>query len=274
MSGKSTYMRQMALTVIMAQIGCFVPADGAKLPIFDHIFTRIGAADDLISGDSTFMVEMREANDALKNATPNSLIIFDEIGRGTATYDGMALAQAIIEYIDKNVKAMTLFSTHYHELTELESQLPGLKNVHVDASEENGDLVFLHKVLPGPADKSYGIHVAKLAGLPNDVLIRADKILSSLEETSVHTTASESIHEPAVETPVEKTSIVKTSVKSEPNEIDDEEQLSLFPEINKKVKKLSNKESQVIKDINEQDLMGITPIEAINLLYKWQKKLK
>src|SRR5699024_442296 len=192
MSGKSTYMRQLALIVIMAQIGCFVPAESAKLPIFDHIFTRIGAADDLISGDSTFMVEMREANDALKNATENSLIIFDEIGRGTATYDGMALAQAIIEYIDKNVHAMTMFSTHYHELTELEAQLPGLKNVHVDASEENGDLVFLHKVLPGPADKSYGIHVAKLAGLPEEVLNSASKILSSLEETSVHTTTSES----------------------------------------------------------------------------------
>ena len=271
MSGKSTYMRQMALTVIMAQIGCFVPAESADMPIFDHIFTRIGAADDLISGDSTFMVEMREANDALKHATANSLIIFDEIGRGTATYDGMALAQAIIEYIDKNVKAMTLFSTHYHELTELEDQLPGLKNVHVDASEENGDLVFLHKVLPGPADKSYGIHVAKLAGLPNDVLKRASKILSSLEETSVHTTTSESIQEPTITAQPEPT------IAPEPTEEvieDDDQQLSLFPEVTKKVAKISNKESQVIKDISETDLMGITPIEAINLLYKWQKKLK
>ena len=274
MSGKSTYMRQMALTVIMAQIGCFVPAESAKLPIFDHIFTRIGAADDLISGDSTFMVEMREANDALKNATPNSLIIFDEIGRGTATYDGMALAQAIIEYIDKNVKAMTLFSTHYHELTELESQLPGLRNVHVDASEENGDLVFLHKVLPGPADKSYGIHVAKLAGLPNDVLVRASKILSSLEETSVHTTTSESIKEP-VAAPIKEAKPVVVEPTEEVEETDnDETQLSLFPETTKKDKKLSTKESQVIKELDNQDLMGITPIEAINLLYKWQKKLK
>ncbi|WP_334331619.1 DNA mismatch repair protein MutS [Companilactobacillus sp. HBUAS59544] len=257
MSGKSTYMRQLALIVIMAQIGCFVPAASAKLPIFDHIFTRIGAADDLISGDSTFMVEMREANDALKHATENSLIIFDEIGRGTATYDGMALAQAIIEYIDKNVKAMTMFSTHYHELTELESQLPGVKNVHVDASEENGDLVFLHKVLPGPADKSYGIHVAKLAGLPDEVLTSASKILSGLEGNSVHTTLSESIHEPAQSvTPVE-----------------DDTQLSLFPE-EKPVKKESKKENQVIKELTDQDLMSVTPIEAINLLYKWQKKLK
>ncbi|MFH5811810.1 DNA mismatch repair protein MutS [Companilactobacillus sp. FL22-1] len=274
MSGKSTYMRQMALTVIMAQIGCFVPADSAKMPIFDHIFTRIGAADDLISGDSTFMVEMREANDALKNATPNSLIIFDEIGRGTATYDGMALAQAIIEYIDKNVKAMTLFSTHYHELTELESQLPGLKNVHVDASEENGDLVFLHKVLPGPADKSYGIHVAKLAGLPNDVLTRARKILSSLEESSVHTTTSESINEPAAVLNAQPESETVTESKMVTDISGDEKQLSLFPEVSKPTKKLSTKESQVLKELNNQDLMGITPIEAINLLYKWQKKLK
>ncbi|MFC6175714.1 DNA mismatch repair protein MutS [Companilactobacillus huachuanensis] len=274
MSGKSTYMRQMALTVIMAQIGCFVPAESAKLPIFDHIFTRIGAADDLISGDSTFMVEMREANDALKNATANSLIIFDEIGRGTATYDGMALAQAIIEYIDKHVNAMTLFSTHYHELTELESQLPGLRNVHVDASEENGDLVFLHKVLPGPADKSYGIHVAKLAGLPNDVLTRASKILSSLEETSVHTTTSESIKEPVATPIVESKPVVEVVKEEVDNSSDEETQLSLFPETTTKVKKLSTKESQVIKELDSQDLMGITPIEAINLLYKWQKKLK
>lgn len=264
MSGKSTYMRQLALTVIMAQIGCFVPAESASLPIFDHIFTRIGAADDLISGDSTFMVEMREANDALKNATENSLIIFDEIGRGTATYDGMALAQAIIEYIDKNVKAMTMFSTHYHELTELESQLPGLRNVHVDASEENGDLVFLHKVLPGPADKSYGIHVAKLAGLPEEVLTSAGKILEGLEKSSIHTTVSESIHEPVAKTP--------TQSPKEPVE-EDEAQLSLFPET-KPVKKVSNKENQVIKELNGKDLMSVTPIEAINLLYKWQKKLK
>ena len=278
MSGKSTYMRQMALTVIMAQIGCFVPADSAQMPIFDHIFTRIGAADDLISGDSTFMVEMREANDALKNATPNSLIIFDEIGRGTATYDGMALAQAIIEYIDKHVKAMTLFSTHYHELTELESQLPGLKNVHVDASEENGDLVFLHKVLPGPADKSYGIHVAKLAGLPDDVLVRADKILSSLEETSVHTTTSDSIHEDVqsvvkAQPEPEVVPEAKPEPKSEP-EVEEDTQMSLFPETSKSTKKLSSKENQVLKELNNQDLMSVTPIDAINLLYKWQKKLK
>src|SRR5699024_9461415 len=166
MSGKSTYMRQLALIVIMAQIGCFVPAESAELPIFDRIFTRIGASDDLISGQSTFMVEMMEANQALRHATPNSLILFDEIGRGTATYDGMALAEAIIEYIHQEVRAKTLFSTHYHELTVLDERLSGLKNIHVGAVEQDGEVVFLHKMMEGPADKSYGIHVAKLAGLP------------------------------------------------------------------------------------------------------------
>jgi DNA mismatch repair protein MutS len=264
MSGKSTYMRQLALTVIMAQIGCFVPADAASLPIFDHIFTRIGAADDLISGDSTFMVEMREANDALKNATNNSLIIFDEIGRGTATYDGMALAQAIIEYIDKNVHAMTLFSTHYHELTVLESQLKGVKNVHVDASEENGTLVFLHKVLPGPADKSYGIHVAKLAGLPDQVLSRADSILTGLEaEGGAEIKASDEME---VAEPVSE--VKPTKVKA--SKLEDDGQLSLFPEDDPKMLKTK----EVTDELSKQDLMNVTPIEAINLLYKWQQKLK
>ena len=178
MSGKSTYMRQLALTAVMAQMGCFVPAERAELPIFDQIFTRIGAADDLISGESTVMVEMMEANNALMHATDRSLILFDEIGRGTATYDGMALAQAIIEYIHEHLRAKTLFSTHYHELTALETTLSRLKNVHVGATEKNGELVFLHKVSAGPADKSYGIHVAKLAGMPEDLLKRADQILS------------------------------------------------------------------------------------------------
>lgn len=182
MSGKSTYMRQLALTVIMAQMGCFVPADQAKMPIFDQIFTRIGAADDLIAGQSTFMVEMMEANEALRYASKNSLILFDEIGRGTATYDGMALAEAIIEHIHEKVHAKTLFSTHYHELTVLDERLPRLTNVHVGAVEEEGELVFLHKMLPGPADKSYGIQVAKLAGLPDELLSRATVILEQLEQ--------------------------------------------------------------------------------------------
>ncbi len=174
-------MRQLALTVILAQMGCFVPAKSATMPIFDQIFTRIGAADDLISGESTFMVEMKEANEALANASANSLILFDEIGRGTATYDGMALAQAIIEFVHNRVHAKTLFSTHYHELTVLEESLPELKNVHVGAVEKDGELVFLHQMQNGPADKSYGIHVAKLAGLPDSLLTRADQILTRLE---------------------------------------------------------------------------------------------
>ena len=162
MSGKSTYMRQLALVTVMSQIGCFVPATEAVLPVFDQIFTRIGAADDLISGQSTFMVEMLEAKNAIANASERSLILFDEIGRGTSTYDGMALAQAIIEHIHDQIGAKTLFSTHYHELTVLEESLDQLKNVHVSAIEENGKVVFLHKIQDGAADKSYGIHVAQL----------------------------------------------------------------------------------------------------------------
>ena len=181
MSGKSTYMRQIALTAILAQIGCFVPASEAVLPIFDQVFTRIGAADDLVSGQSTFMVEMLEAKNAITNATKDSLILFDEIGRGTSTYDGMALAQAIIEYIHDHIGAKTLFSTHYHELTVLEEELEHLKNIHVSAIEQNGQVVFLHKIKEGPTDKSYGIHVAKLAELPTELINRANEILASLE---------------------------------------------------------------------------------------------
>ncbi|MDN6731656.1 MAG: DNA mismatch repair protein MutS, partial [Atopostipes suicloacalis] len=181
MSGKSTYMRQVALIIIMAQMGCFVPATKVSLPIFDQIFARIGAMDDLISGQSTFMVEMTETNQAITNATANSLLLFDEIGRGTATYDGMALAEAVIEYVHDKIGAKTLFSTHYHELTALENRLDSLQNIHVGAVEEDGDLVFLYKVSPGSADKSYGIQVAKLAGLPKSLLSRATTILETLE---------------------------------------------------------------------------------------------
>ena len=181
MAGKSTYMRQMAMIVIMAQIGCFVPARKAYLPVFDKIFTRIGASDDLVSGESTFMVEMKEANRAILGATERSLILFDELGRGTATYDGISLAQAIIEYIHDNIKAITFFSTHYHELTSLEEHKAHIKNVHVSAHEENGVITFLHKVKDGSVDKSYGIHVAKLAQLPDSLIKRADEILMSYE---------------------------------------------------------------------------------------------
>ena len=181
MAGKSTYMRQLAITVIMAQIGSFVPCDTAILPVIDAIFTRIGASDDLVSGQSTFMVEMLEVNHALRYATPNSLILFDEIGRGTATYDGMALAQAIIEYAHQKLKCKVLFSTHYHELTFLEDDLKNLVNVHVGALEEKGKIVFLHKIYRGPTDKSYGIHVAKLANLPKAVIERSKNILEAFE---------------------------------------------------------------------------------------------
>lgn len=182
MGGKSTYMRQVALIVIMAQMGCFVPATSCNLPLFDQIFTRIGANDDLMSGQSTFMVEMMEANHALVNATENSLILFDEIGRGTSTYDGMALAQSMLEYIATTIKAKTLFSTHYHELTALDETYPSLKNVHVMVEEKDQEVTFLYKIAPGKSDRSYGINVARLAKLPEDLLERAQAILWELEE--------------------------------------------------------------------------------------------
>ncbi len=181
MAGKSTFMRQLAITVIMAQIGCFIPAKSAVMPVFDAIYTRIGASDDLVSGESTFMVEMTEANNAISNATENSLVLFDELGRGTATFDGMSLAQAIIEHIHDKIKCKTLFSTHYHELTDLENNLVNLKNVHVSAYEEDGNITFLHKIKVGSVDKSYGIHVAKLARLPESLIKRADQILNVYE---------------------------------------------------------------------------------------------
>lgn len=244
MSGKSTYMRQLALTVVMAQIGCFVPAESAELPIFDQIFTRIGASDDLIAGQSTFMVEMMEANQALRHATPNSLILFDELGRGTATYDGMALAQAIIEYIHREVKAKTLFSTHYHELTVLDENLPGLKNIHVGAVEKNGEVVFLHKMMDGPADKSYGIHVAKIAGLPSALLERAATILSALES--------------------EEQPLKTVENSDEINE--DTEQLSLFKEV-------STDELGVIDTLKKINLLEMTPMDALNKLHELQKRI-
>ncbi|ARB37096.1 DNA mismatch repair protein MutS [Bacillus subtilis] len=253
MSGKSTYMRQIALISIMAQIGCFVPAKKAVLPIFDQIFTRIGAADDLISGQSTFMVEMLEAKNAIVNATKNSLILFDEIGRGTSTYDGMALAQAIIEYVHDHIGAKTLFSTHYHELTVLEDKLPQLKNVHVRAEEYNGTVVFLHQIKEGAADKSYGIHVAQLAELPGDLIARAQDILKELEHSG---------NKPEV--PVQK-----PQVKEEPA------QLSFFGEAEKPAEtpKLSKKEKQVIDAFKSLNILDLTPLEAMNEMYKLQKKL-
>ena len=186
MSGKSTYMRQLAIIIILAQIGSFVPASFANLPLFDAIYTRIGASDDLVSGESTFMVEMKEANNAITNATEDSLILFDELGRGTATFDGMSLAAAILKYATKHIKCKTLFSTHYHELTSLEETIPSIRNIHVSAEEDDGKLVFLHKIKEGAADKSYGVHVAALAGMPEEIINEANLILSKYEnkETS------------------------------------------------------------------------------------------
>lgn len=260
MSGKSTYMRQLALTVLMAQMGCFVPAQKAILPVFDRIFTRIGASDDLIAGQSTFMVEMMEANQALRHATPNSLILFDELGRGTATYDGMALAQAIIEYIHQHVQAKTLFSTHYHELTVLEEELPQLKNIHVGAVEKDGEVVFLHKMMDGPADKSYGIHVAKIAGLPSQLLERASKILQILEAGAV------SHHSVAVERAQKKAEPVVADEKMVDSHQEETQQLSLFNE-------LSEAEMSVISSLKQMNLLEMTPMDALNQLYELKKQL-
>ena len=181
MSGKSTYMRQLAIIIIMAQMGSFVPASSANLPIFDAIYTRIGASDDLVSGESTFMVEMLEAKNAICSSTENSLILFDELGRGTATYDGMSLAEAILEYVTTKIKCKTLFSTHYHELTSLENKYSTIKNIHVSATEDNGKLIFLHKIKEGAVDKSYGVHVAALANMPEEIIKNAENILKVYE---------------------------------------------------------------------------------------------
>ncbi|MBU7554280.1 DNA mismatch repair protein MutS [Pediococcus ethanolidurans] len=266
MSGKSTYMRQLALTVVLAQMGCFVPAESATLPIFDQIFTRIGAADDLIAGQSTFMVEMQEANRAIQNATSQSLILFDEIGRGTATYDGMALAQAIIEFVHNHVHAKTLFSTHYHELTVLDQTLTKLKNVHVGAVEKDGDLVFLHKMEDGPADKSYGIHVAKLAGMPEELLGRADKILKRLEIQNKDTDQALVEQEIKSEKQPQKVSKKHGTQSHKSSEVD--EQLALF-----QTAPSDTQGEEVLAQIRNSNLMSMTPMDVMNQLYKWQKKL-
>lgn len=278
MSGKSTYMRQMALTVVMAQIGCFVPAKKAKMPIFDQIFTRIGAADDLISGESTFMVEMMEANDALEHASANSLILFDEIGRGTATYDGMALAQAIIEYVHDHVHAKTLFSTHYHELTGLDKSLKQLKNIHVGAVEQNGNLVFLHKMKDGPADKSYGIHVAKLAGMPEELLQRANVILQHLENENKDKNNLVPQPEPAEENAKPASGKANESaadkVSKSVSEPADEGQLSLFPTSKPAPKKPKGEEAKVLREILQSDFMDMKMFDIVKKAVKWQEMLK
>lgn len=238
MAGKSTYMRQMAMIVIMAQIGCFVPAKEAYLPVFDKIFTRIGASDDLVSGESTFMVEMKEANHAILGATEHSLILFDELGRGTATYDGISLAQAIIEYIHDNIKAITFFSTHYHELTSLEEHKAHIKNVHVSAHEENGIITFLHKVKDGSVDKSYGIHVAKLAQLPDSLIKRADEILMSYEN--------------------------KKTKKEVVSQISMNLEESVAP---------TNKYDIIKKKLDDINPLELSPMEALNVLYELKSEM-
>ncbi|AOV08202.1 DNA mismatch repair protein MutS [Sporosarcina ureilytica] len=245
MSGKSTYMRQVALTVVMAQIGCYVPCDSATLPVTDQIFTRIGAADDLASGQSTFMMEMMESQHAIVNATENSLLLFDEIGRGTSTYDGMSLAQAMMEYIHNEIGANTLFSTHYHELTTLDEQLSRLENVHVAAMEQDGKVVFLHKVMKGAADKSYGIYVADLAGLPASLLNRAKELLETFE----------SVDATAIQT-------------AEP------EQLALFEEVVEEKQTITDEEQAILEDINSKDVINMTPLQAMQYIVEVQEKLR
>ncbi len=232
MSGKSTYMRCLAIIVILNQIGSFVPAKEATLPIFDKIFTRIGATDDLVGGESTFMVEMKESANALKNATENSLILFDELGRGTSTYDGMALAGSIIEYIESHIKCKTLFSTHYHELTSMSEYLQGIKNIHVSIYEEDGDVKFLHKVKEGPVDKSYGINVAKLANLPEYVIKKANELLLIYESNSNKEKKIKQFELELIEEKDELREFIKTI---NPLEITPIEAINLLDEIKKKI---------------------------------------
>ena len=232
MGGKSTYMRQNALLVVMAQMGSFIPAKTAQLPIFDRIFTRIGASDDILTGKSTFMVEMMEANTALRYATKHSLILFDEIGRGTATYDGMALAQAMLEYIDEAIGAKTLFSTHYHELTELAEEHQSMRNVHVDVREEKNEIEFRYRVIEGKADKSYGINVAKLAHLPKVVLDRASQLLLNLENQD-----NNQNYQPSL--------FVMDQVQPE--------------------------KSQLLQQLQELDIDSMTPRDALDCLYELKK---
>lgn len=232
MGGKSTYMRQNALLVVMAQMGSFIPAKTAQLPIFDRIFTRIGASDDILTGKSTFMVEMMEANTALRYATKHSLILFDEIGRGTATYDGMALAQAMLEYIDEAIGAKTLFSTHYHELTELAEERQSMRNVHVDVREEKNEIEFRYRVIEGKADKSYGINVAKLAHLPKVVLDRASQLLLNFENQD-----NNQNYQPSL--------FVMDQVQPE--------------------------KSQLLQQLQELDIDSMTPRDALDCLYELKK---
>ena len=253
MAGKSTYMRQTALIVLMAQIGSFVPAKKANIGIVDRIFTRVGASDDLASGQSTFMVEMTEVANILRNATNKSLLILDEIGRGTSTFDGLSIAWAVIEHISntKLLGAKTLFATHYHELTELEGKIPGVHNYCIAVKEKGDDIVFLRKIVKGGADKSYGIQVAKLAGVPETVLSRARELVEELSDADITAAVKD------LTAPKKKTKITYDSV--------DMAQMSLFDTV---------QDNDIIEEIKELDVSNLTPMEALNILYQLQNKIK
>ena len=256
MAGKSTYMRQTALIVLMAQIGSFVPAEKAKIGVVDRIFTRVGASDDLASGQSTFMVEMTEVANILRNATAKSLLILDEIGRGTSTFDGLSIAWAVIEHISntKLLGAKTLFATHYHELTELEGKIPGVNNYCIAVKERGDDIVFLRKIVKGGADKSYGIQVAKLAGVPDSVLDRAKELVDELVHTDITSTFKD---------------LAENSRKTKPKAVHydevDLEQISLFDTI---------QDQDIIEELKNLDITMLTPMDAMNTLYRLQNKLK
>ena len=277
MAGKSTYMRQTALIVLMAQMGSFVPADSANIGIVDRIFTRVGASDDLASGQSTFMVEMTEVANILRNATKNSLIILDEIGRGTSTFDGLSIAWAVTEHIAnaKLLGAKTLFATHYHELTELEGKLDSVDNYCIAVKEQGEDIVFLRKIIKGGADKSYGIQVAKLAGVPESVLKRAREIAAQLSEHDIMGHAKDIDVEMEYEPPAYNYGIeqqTKRKARRKPeSEIESEKmgQLSLFGTNNQNIKT-----DDIIIELHDLDLSNTTPIDAMNILYKMQAKLR
>lgn len=260
MAGKSTYMRQTALIVLMAQLGSFVPADDANIGICDRIFTRVGASDDLASGQSTFMVEMTEVANILRNATKNSLIVLDEIGRGTSTFDGLSIAWAVVEHISnpKLLGAKTLFATHYHELTELEGTINGVNNYCIAVKEQGDDIVFLRKIVKGGADKSYGVQVAKLAGVPDSVIVRAKELLVELSDADITARAKE-IAEAGTGAGTQK----HTSVPR-PDEVD-LQQMSLFDTV---------KDDDIVRELGELELGNMTPIDALNTLYRLQTKLK
>lgn len=262
MAGKSTYMRQTALIVLMAQLGSFVPASSADISLVDRIFTRVGASDDLASGQSTFMVEMTEVANILHNATKDSLIILDEIGRGTSTFDGLSIAWAVVEHIveKKNIGAKTLFATHYHELTELEGKLEGVQNCCIAVKEDGEDIVFLRKIVKGGADKSYGIQVAKLAGVPESVLNRAYEIAAQLEGGDINTVISVGTNETSSDS-------TKTG-KNRESDSTEMAQLSIFDAVT------SFSYEDILFELRDIDLSHVTPMDAMNLVYKWQNKLK